>query len=275
MLQDKLGIGSFAYRYHVGIPGCMPESPMKPMDFINESARLGLRRIQLCENLNYVNCSEPDILRMAKRTKELGLIVEIGMNGASKENLRKHIHLAQIFGSKFIRVVIGDIGLEGEYAVDAVTNNLNSTIHECRGAGIEIGLENHFDLPTPQIMRIIHNVHDPLVGSVFDSTNCINFLERPEETLDYMLPCIKSAHLKDFRMVKTEAGITLRGQILGQGIIDSKSLVKKILSNNPNASIIIELTIRRENGIPVSDVIAKEKCQIEQSVAYAKILLKN
>jgi sugar phosphate isomerase/epimerase len=273
MVRDKLGIGSFAYRYHAGIPGFMPDNPMKPMDFINEGARLGLRRIQLCENLGYANCGESDILLMAKRAKELGLTVEIGMNGASRENLRKHIHFARIFESKFIRVVIGDMGLGKEYAADAVTDNLVSIINECKEAGIEIGIENHFDLPTPQIMRIIQNVHDPLVGAVFDSTNGINFLERPEETLDYMLPRIKSAHLKDFRMVKTEAGITLRGEILGQGILDSASIVKKIVSRNPEASIIIELTIRREDGIPVSDVLAKEKQQIERSVEYAKTLL--
>jgi sugar phosphate isomerase/epimerase len=273
MHKNQLGIGSFAYRYHIGIPAYHPPVPMKPLDFIVESSRLGLKRVQLCENLKYADYDASYIRTLAETAQKLGLIVEIGMNGASLENLRKHIDLARIVKSKFIRVVIGDAASGNRNTIDTIADNLKTVLDECGESGIEIGIENHFDLATPQIMRIIQKVDNDLVGSVLDTTNCVYFLERPEEALGFMLHHIKSVHLKDFCMVKTEAGITLAGQILGQGILEAKSIVKAVTSRNPDASIIIELSIRRKDGMSASGVLAAEKNQIEQSVEYAKTLI--
>jgi sugar phosphate isomerase/epimerase len=270
MDKKKLGIGSFAYRYQVGIPACAPALPLTPIGFVEDAARLGLERIQLCENIMYADLNEQDIATLAKRIKELGLIVELGMYGVTEENLRKHIRLAKVFDGKFIRAVIGELNDDHEKAVRIAAQNLKKVLDECRRDNIHIGLENHFDLSTPDILRVIKEVNDPLVGSIFDSTNAINFLERPEETLAFMLPYIKSVHLKDFRMIKTEAGITMTGQILGQGILEVESLLKQVTAKNPEASIIVELTIRRKDGLSVDEVIKIEKDQIAQSVAYAQ-----
>ncbi|MDR1933022.1 MAG: sugar phosphate isomerase/epimerase [Spirochaetales bacterium] len=271
-LANQLGIGSFAYRYHAGIPACMPSVPMTPMGFINAAAQLGLGRIQLCENLKYAGCAESCISALANRTKELGLVVEVGMNGITRENLRKHIGLARMFDSKFIRAVIGSLDESSESTAEAATENLKSVLDECRQYEIHIGIENHFDLTTPQIIQVIRSVNDPLIGTVFDSTNAVGFLEHPQETLALMLPYIKSVHLKDFRMIKTEAGITLTGQILGQGILDAESILKKVIAQNAEASIIIELTIRRQDGLSAEEAVEEEEKQIRQSVEYAKKL---
>ena len=98
MDNRKLGIGSFAYRYEAGIPGFMPVTPMTPQEFIEVAAtKLGLKRIQLCENIKYADQDEKTMAAMVKRTRELDLAVELGMYGATEENLRKHIRLAQLF----------------------------------------------------------------------------------------------------------------------------------------------------------------------------------
>jgi sugar phosphate isomerase/epimerase len=275
MDQNRLGIGSFAYRYHVGIAACMPPIPMTPIDFINAVAQLGLKRIQLCENLKYADYSKSVITAMGNRARDLGLIVELGMNGLTRDNLYKHIDLAYAFDSKFIRIVIGNLDCNEAHAIKIAAENLRSILNECRTAGIQIGLENHFDLKTEQIVNILEEVGDPLVGGVFDSTNAINFLERPLETLSLLLPYIKSVHLKDFRMIKTEAGIELAGQILGQGILNTKSILKEVISKNPKASIILELTIRRRAGLSIEEILQEETVQIMQSVEYAKMLCSN
>ena len=266
----QLGIGSFAYRYQVGLPGCMPGVPMNPLDFINDVPRLGLKRLQLCENIKYANSDSKAIGIMVDRAKELGLAVEIGMNGVTRENLQKHIKLAKEFGSKFIRAVIGEMDPDENKAVPIIVQNVKSVINELRDNGISLGLENHFDISTQKIVQVITDVNDPAVGSVFDSTNCISFIERPMDALALMLPHIKSVHLKDYRMEKTEAGITMVGQILGQGVLDVKTVLKKILTQNPEASIIVELSIKRKDGLSIAEVVEDEKRQIAQSVEYAK-----
>jgi sugar phosphate isomerase/epimerase len=270
MAKSKLGIGSFAYRYQVGIPAFRPPNPMTPIDFIDHAGRLGLKRIQLCENIGYADCDERAIAAMVKHAKNLGLTVELGMYGLTRENIRKHLRLAGLFESKFIRVVIGGLHDDHDKAVHIASENIQAVLDECRGEGVHIGLENHFDLTASDIVEIIQEVDDPLVGSIFDSTNGIFFLERPEQTLGIMMPYIKSVHLKDFRMLRTEAGITMAGQVLGQGSLETESILRKVMAQNPEASIIIELTIRRKDGLSVTEVIETEKEQIARSVYYAQ-----
>ena len=267
---SQLGIGSFAYRYQAGFPGCMPDAPLTPLSFIDDVQRLGLKRLQLCENIRYADSDTKAIGVMVNRVKELGLAVEIGMNGVTRENLRKHIKLAKEFESKFIRSVIGVMDPDENKAVPIIVQNIKSVLNELRDNEISLGLENYFDNSTQQIVQVIKDVNDPLVGSVFDSTNCIGFIERPMDALALMLPHIKSMHLKDYRMVKTEAGITMVGQVLGQGVLDVKAILKKVLAMNPQASIIIELTIKRTDGLSVTEVIEEEKRHIVKSVEYAK-----
>jgi sugar phosphate isomerase/epimerase len=268
--DNRLGIGSFAFRYGVGVPSLMPAAPITPLKFIDRVVSLGLKRIQFCENIKYIDQNEKIIMAMKQRLKESDMIVELGMYGATEENLRKHINLARKLDSKFIRLVIGEFSADSKKSVHIAAGNLKKVLDECKGEGIHIGLENHFDLTTPQIIDVIEEVNDPLVGSVFDTTNGICFLERPEETLTYMLPYIKSVHLKDFKIFKTEAGITMTGQILGQGILDVKKILRTIFAQNHDASIIIELTIRRNNELSVEQVIEEENEQITCSVDCAK-----
>ena len=272
MEKNILGIGSFAYRYSAGAHGFKPPVIIDPIAFMEDAVRMGLRRIQLCENLGYADHGENAIAAMVKRSKELNLIVEIGMFGITEENLQKHIKLARIFGANFIRIVAGDLDENHKKAVELAVKNLKAVLNECRGEGINIGLENHFDLTTPEIVQVIKRVDDPLVGSIFDSTNAISFLERPDETLDLLLPYIKSVHLKDFRMIKTEAGITMTGQVLGEGILETRKILEKVVAANPKASVIIELTKRRRDDISVDTVLEEEKAAIRNSVEYAKKL---
>ena len=135
MDNSQLGIGSFAYRYQVGFPGCMPDVPLMPFDFINAVQRLGLKRLQLCENIKYADLDTKAISLMADRTKELGLAVEIGMNGITRENLRKHIDLAKKFESKFIRAVIGALDPNENKVVQIAAGNIKSTLSELRENG--------------------------------------------------------------------------------------------------------------------------------------------
>ena len=239
---------------------------------MEDAVRMRLRRIQLCENLNYADQGEEAVAAMVKRARELNLVVEIGMFGITEENLRRHIRLARTFGSDFIRAVIGDLDEDHQTAVKLAVKNLKAVLKECKGEGIQIGLENHFDLATQEIVQVIEMVNDPAVGSIFDSTNAISFLERPEETLELLLPFVKSVHLKDFRMIKTEAGITMAGQILGEGILETRKILKKVFAKNPGSSVIIELTKRRRDGLSVDEVLREEMAAINSSVEYAKKL---
>jgi len=273
MSVDRLGIGSFAFRYQVGIEGCIPCNPFTPFDFICAVETLGLKRLQLCENIKYAEYGADEIKRMADMARQKDITVELGLYGATPENLDRHIELAKIFDCRFIRVVIGELSGDKWTTVAAAGESIRNVLDKLRRNNITLGIENHFDITTEQIVSIIKDIDDPHVGAVLDTTNSIGFIEKPERSLELMLPYIKSVHLKDYIMQRAEASIVMSGRILGCGLLDVPGFLKKITEAAPFASVIIEQTIRRREGATPEEAALEEKQQITECVQYAKSIL--
>jgi len=267
-----IGIGSFAFRYHIGIPACTPARPMTPFGFIDAVESLGLTRLQFCENLRYADEPTHSIRWMSELCREKGLTVELGMYGLTQENLARHIRLAEVFSSRFIRVVVGELAEDNRQSAQTALEAIRALLPELTRHHITLGIENHFDITTEQVIEIIQAIDDPHVGAVYDTTNAIGFIEHPSHTLALMLPYVKSVHLKDYRMNKVEASIVMSGQILGEGVLDTENIIRQVARVNPDASIIMEQTIRRLDGITPEQAVEMEQMQIERSIAYLKAL---
>ncbi len=268
----KLGIGSFAYRYAIGCRDFIPEKPMNTLDFLDEAARLGYQGVQLCENLNYVNLSEQELFQIRERAKRLGLFIELGMKGISMENCQKHLSIARVLSSKFLRIVLGDhqsLREDDDLQLRSI-KALKALLPYLEEAEMSVGIENHFDLCTKELVEIVKEVNHSRVGLIFDTTNGLGFMERPEETFHLIQPYLLSMHLKDFVIKKVEAGYFITGTTLGRGQLATAELVNRALRNKPNLSIILEMTIRRDENKSQEEVLLWEKQSIEASTRFLK-----
>ena len=268
-MENLLGIGSFAYRYQVGNTWFRPQAPLDAFGVADDAASMGLLRIQLCENLKYLDYPADKLQRLAKYLKDKGMSVELGMYGATYDNLMRHVELAGMFDAEMIRIAVG---AENE-GYDTDCGHLAETFrHVLRGCDdkLTFGIENHFDITTEEIVKVVELVDDRRLGTVFDTTNAIHLLERPEETLAKMLPYVKSVHLQDFRMETGEASITMNGTIWGLGMLDTNRILKTVAEKCPHASMIVELTVRRDTDAAPEEVIRAEKHQIHSSVENLK-----
>lgn len=98
----------------------------------------------------------------------------------------RHVELAGMFDAEMIRIAVG---AENE-GYDTDCGHLAETFrHVLRGCDdkLTFGIENHFDITTEEIVKVVELVDDRRLGTVFDTTNAIHLLERPEETLAKML----------------------------------------------------------------------------------------
>ncbi len=190
------------------------------------------------------------------------------MYGATYDNLMPMWNWRDV-DAEMIRIAVG---AENE-GYDTDCGHLAETFrHVLRGCDdkLTFGIENHFDITTEEIVKVVELVDDRRLGTVFDTTNAIHLLERPEETLAKMLPYVKSVHLKDFRMEKGEASITMNGTIWGLGMLDTNRILKTVAEKCPHASMIVELTVRRDTDAAPEEVIRAEKHQIHSSVENLK-----
>ena len=268
-LQSRLGIGSYAYRYAIGVDGFSPPRPIGVMDFIRAARALGASGVQLCENLSYEKASLVELEPIGDFCKREGMFIELGMRGLTDESLLQHIALAETLGAKLIRLVLGRPSNHSCERSDELVEHgigvLRGAIARLEKANIYVGIENHFDLRTERIMHVVEAVASDRIGFVFDTTNGIGFVERPEETLEMLLPRLLSLHIKDYTMVKVEAGYEMRGCVLGEGWLDYQWILNKVLTARPESSLILELTVRRKDGQTPAEAVRVEADMISQS----------
>jgi sugar phosphate isomerase/epimerase len=192
----------------------------------------------------------------------LQLTVEIGLNGLTDQNLGRHLEVAEIFGSDLIRVVVGTTGVEESLKI------LRSALPRLRSQRIRLGLENHFDLTMNQLVGIVRQLGNEHVGIIFDTTNGLGFLERPEETIVKAQPYLFSMHIKDYIIRKVEAGYFVTGAVLGKGRLDVPTVLRCAADAPGLRSIILELTIKRDETAPVDAVIHREQAAVLESREY-------
>jgi len=260
--QRRVGIGSFAYRYAIGFRGFNPGKRMLIGDFLQTAADGGWKGVQLCENLGYADLSDSDLAAVAAQAKRLQLFVEIGLHGLTERNLNRHLDVAEIFGSDLIRVVLGETGIEESLKI------LRSARQRLLSQRIRLGLENHFDLTMGELLGIVRQLDDQQFGIVFDTTNGLGFLERPQEELVKAQPYLISMHIKDYTVRKVEAGYFVTGAVLGKGMLDVPAVLC-CASGAPNfRSIILEMTVKRDESAAVAAVIRREQAAVLESRDY-------
>ena len=267
--RRRLGIGSFAFRYAAGVASFPVSNPMTPLEFAKAAHAAGAMGVQLCENLGYADRRPECLQSVVSYCERNEMFIELGMRDLTDENLTSHISLAKHTGAELIRVVLGCPSDSPEESADELESRsidvLRAAVPSLEDHGLRVGIENHFDLRTSRLVRIVDRVASDSVGFVFDTTNGIGFIERPEETLELLLPRLLSMHIKDYKMVKVEAGYELRGCVLGEGWLDYRCLLEKVLSERPGSSIILELTVRRTQDKSPRAVLGSEADMIRRS----------
>lgn len=264
----RLGIGSFAYRYAVGVAGFAPQKPMSMETFAGKAKELGYQGIQICENFCYAE-QEPDRLKKAAEyISRQGLSVELGMNGIFGGALDRHLDLCHVFGSNLLRAVTGRGDMEQELLYQEAFKTIQNVMPRLERERIVLGLENHFDLTTDNIVRLIREFDSPWVRAIYDTTNSIGFIEPPDETLKKLLPYCVSIHIKDYEMQKAEAGYQMVGKILGTGQLDVREVVSKVKKISSIRSMVLEMTIRRRAKADVEQVLREEEEQVRESTRY-------
>ena len=138
----KSGISSWAFRWAIGTRDFTPATPLSVFDFLEKAAQFGAEAVQICENLPLSTLANGELDAVARRAKGLGLDLEIGMRGASPENLRKHLNIAARLGVGILRVVLAASGWEPSFQEQF--DILESFLPKLEKTGTTLAIENHF-----------------------------------------------------------------------------------------------------------------------------------
>lgn len=260
----KLGLGSFAYAWAIGVPDHPPANPMHACELLAEAERLDVRVVQVCDNLPLTRLSSTGLTRFEQRAAAAGIAVELGTRGLQADLLLEYLRLARRFRSPFVRVVVDSPG--DEPTPTEIVTRLRALLPEFQRAGIQIALENHDRFPARTLAWIIEQIGPAHAGICLDTVNSFGALEGPAVVVEQLAPYTLNLHVKDFTIsrVSTNMGFVVTGCPAGEGRLDLPWLFERLRAAGRDVNAILESW--PPFGPTLDETIARERAWVETGV---------
>ena len=267
----RLGIGSYTFTWSIGVPGYPPDGPMNAIGLLGRAAELGVRLVQVADNLPLDQLPAGELDAFGARAGALGIAVEVGTRGIAPPRLRTYLSLAERFGSPIVRVVVDTA--DHHPSEDEIVDTLRAVMPELKQAGICLAIENHDRFKAAALAGVLRRIGSPHVGICLDTVNSFGALEGPEVVVSTLAPWVVNLHVKDFAIERAShmMGFTIEGRPAGQGRLDIPWLLGELRSRGRDPNAILELWTPREATL--ADTIAKEATWAEASVRYLRGLI--
>jgi 3-oxoisoapionate decarboxylase len=267
-----LGIGSYACFWATGVPGYPPPAePMTAFGLLQLAADVRVQLVQIADNLPLGTLDEAELDRLACRSRELHVELEVGTRGIHPEVVGRYLDIAVRIDSRILRTVVDTASHRPED--DEIVETLGKLVPEFAARRVCLAIENHDRFKVAQLARIIERIDSPWVGICLDTVNSFGSLEGPEAVVRTLGPHVVNLHLKDFTIRRADhmMGFVLEGCPAGEGQLDVPWLLGELRRYGRDPNAIIELWPRPEATVEAT--IAKERDWLLRSVANLRPLI--
>ncbi|MFB4167291.1 sugar phosphate isomerase/epimerase family protein [Virgibacillus sp. JSM 102003] len=263
-----IGLGSYIFRYAVGTKTFQHENQLSPLQVVEKASEFGAEVLQFADNLPLDDLSSKDLKELKIRANNLNIRLEAGMAGLTKDRLLKNLDIAKQLKTELLRVATHHDEIEP--SIDEIVTILEDVLPEFESSGISIAIENHFTIPSKDLVTIIERVDSPLVGICLDTGNNIAQMEWPHETTEILAPYVISLHLKDFylSMEPNGLGVNVRGRTLRENDDYVKFHIDTVKKYRDDFNIILEQWMPAENT--VKETLAKEEAWIKENIRISR-----
>jgi 3-oxoisoapionate decarboxylase len=115
---------------------------------------------------------------------------------------------------------------------------------------LAMGIENHKDWLTDELVDILRGIGSSNVGACVDFGNNLAFLEDPLETVEKLAPYAVTTHVKDNVMVPTDRGFLLGDVAVGEGVLPVERMVAALRRHRPDIPLVLEVITRDALVVP-------------------------
>ena len=119
-----------------------------------------------------------------------------------------------------------------------------------RRHNLAMGVENHKDWLTDELVDILRGIGSPHVGACVDFGNNLAFLEDPLETVEKLAPFAVTTHVKDNVMVPVPSGFLLGDVAVGEGVLPVEPMVAALRRHRKDVPLVLEVITRDALVVP-------------------------
>lgn len=267
----RLGISSFTYSWAIGVPNHPPQRPMRVAGLLDKALELGVRLIQVADNLPLDQVPPEDLDIFQARAERHGIQIEVGTRGISPDHLFRYLEIARRFNSPILRLVIDTADHQPD--AEEIVATLRAVIPKFEQIGIFLAIENHDRFKAATLADIISRIGSYYVGICLDTVNSFGAQEGPETVLRVLGPLTINLHIKDFAVIRAKhnMGFTIEGRPAGQGQLDIPWLLQELNRMGRDVNAILELWTPPQERL--EDTIALEDAWPRSSIAYLRSLI--
>lgn len=252
----KLGLGSYAYRWSIGIGDYQPSSALKPVDLLYKAADLNVSLVQYADNMPLHQLQNTDVDHLAHEAQQLGIEIELGVQGLEPQQLLRYLELAQTLQAPLVRLALD--AQDAAKPLPQLLEELRSVLPLYQQEGVRLAVENHFHFPSVALTDLILKTNHPALGICLDVGNSLVIQERPEETVALLAPHTINLHLKDYRIQLDPYGVGFQvtGTPLGTGLTDITGVLNTLHDLGREVNVILEQWMPKAAS-------HQETCQLE------------
>ncbi|MFW5835964.1 MAG: sugar phosphate isomerase/epimerase family protein [bacterium] len=254
--RHTFGLCMYGIQYLVGPKN---PNPLTSAQFADLAAENGLSALEVPLHYMSPGMEPKELADYAARARDRGMdIVIAGPNLARADDVPQQLELAAHTGTRVFRCVTSPLlegnrepmgGYDGwQRHLDSIIAKLRELAPRAEALGIRIGIENHQDADSADLVRVCETVGSPNVGVTLDAGNPLAVGEDPIEFATRILPYLVDIHLKDYRMILTNEGYRLVHCAIGDGVVDFAALWP-LFDSKPEVPRSIEMAALNERHV--------------------------
>ncbi len=216
-----------------GTPRANPQ-PLDAMGFLELAAKLRLSAVEVPFAYIHPQEDEGALREYVDEAAVRGLRVVSAGLPIEVEPFRQHLARCRRLGITTVRCVLSSVlcgdrrpigGLAGwqQHLAQKIAI-LQEIAPLAEDAGVRVGVENHQDATSADLVYLCETVNSPNIGITLDTGNPLAVGEEPVTFARTILPHLVHVHLKDYRMTPTPDGYRIFHCAIGAGVVDYPAL---------------------------------------------------
>lgn len=259
-----IGVCAYAMPYSIGFmgrdTGRAISNPLDGQAMLDLAARLDLGGVELPLDVIASPTASapgnaftlPDLAALeafAEMVRAQGRVLTVDTLPLTAEELPQHLEIAARLGVRVVRtmlswVLCGDRRPVGGYTgwrelLAARIDTLKAIAPLAEELDIRIGVENHQDATSDELVELCQAVGSSHVGITLDTGNPLAVGEDPLRFAEKILPWLVHVHLKDYRVARTDEGMRLFHCPIGAGVVDFVALFELFARKPDHAGVPI------------------------------------
>ena len=154
-------------------------------------------------------------------------------------------------------------------------NKLQKIKNIIKKTNLKIAIENHQDLSSHDLIKIIKDLRCKNIGLTWDIGNSLATCETPDQFFENTKNNIFSVHCKNYKIILSDNGFFLKRSKINEGSINIKKYIKFFKKNKINISLELAAHVNRHCDLYEKNFLKHHKIKKNKLKDFSNYILKN